>query len=84
MTWKTYEIASVCKNKDSCKIGIRLSFNQKGLYSRFGIEYSSETYKNNIDTPDFNIPKISCIHIHMPNRDLESFILRAEAICFGK
>ena len=79
---KICEIASVCKNKDSCKIGIRLSFNQKGLYSRFGIEYSSETHKKILSIiSDFSIPKISCIHIHMPNRDLNSFILRAEAIC---
>tara|TARA_B100000212_G_scaffold298296_1_gene242434 strand:+ start:8295 stop:9569 length:1275 start_codon:yes stop_codon:yes gene_type:complete len=71
-----------CTNNKSLRIGVRFSFLDDDLKSRFGIEY---TKKNIIEI--FNILKsyginhLSCLHIHFPERTLKAFQQRVNKIC---
>tara|TARA_Y100001978_G_C23693297_1_gene436055 strand:+ start:982 stop:2217 length:1236 start_codon:yes stop_codon:yes gene_type:complete len=66
-------IAKQLEIKSSIRIGIRISLS-KNKESRFGIEYSKDNFlkvKSILDKAGLN--KISCIHIHYPDRDILNF-----------
>lgn len=63
------------------KIGIRFSFESENLNSRFGIESNSKNLRKIINTLKFNnIDNLEIIHIHFPERDLNSFEERVDKI----
>lgn len=70
------------KNDDFLiRVGLRLSFKEDNLHSRFGLTYDSKEY-NFIVKEIINDNKIifESIHIHYPQRDIESFGRRIEEI----
>ena len=56
------------------RIGVRFSFEDNDLGSRFGMQNTDENIKNIIyQFKKYSIKKIECLHIHFPARDLISF-----------
>tara|TARA_A100001388_G_scaffold277650_1_gene270233 strand:- start:4226 stop:5464 length:1239 start_codon:yes stop_codon:yes gene_type:complete len=63
------------------RLGIRFSYESEALHSRFGIEFNSKNLNKIIKI--FNINKlenIDVIHVHFPERNLNSFKNRLEKI----
>ncbi len=70
-----------CNLTKSPRIGIRFSFEEDILNSRFGIEYNDANFSKIISLlngANINFP--SCFHIHFPQRDLNSLKLRLEKL----
>ena len=69
------------KSENVLRVGVRLSFNDEELFSRFGIEFSKSNFKKILlMTKSVGIKTLSCIHIHYPKRDIDSFYLRIEKL----
>lgn len=63
------------------KIGLRLSFKDKNLNSRFGIQYSRRKFKEALNIlGELNIAFPYSFHFHYPSRDLNSFKIRINKI----
>ena len=63
------------------KIGIRVSMESKNLFSRFGIEFNLKNIKKIIDIlKGQNLNSLDILHIHFPDRDLNAFRKRIEAV----
>ena len=68
---------SEIKSTKNPNIGVRLSFDNQKLISRFGIEYNKKNFSeiiNILNSVGLEFP--SCIHIHYPQRDLNSYKYR--------
>ena len=66
----------------SPSIGVRLSFNEENLKSRFGIEFNDTNIKKVFNKlSEIKIDAPTCLHIHFPERDLNSFKNRVFKIC---
>ena len=76
-----FSICSSLKSLSDLRIGVRLSFESINLGSRFGIQVTEENvYKILNLFSHYSINQISSLHIHFPERDINNFKARVNAV----